>query len=133
MEHKIDFRDRILSFVRTNGPVLPVQISKNFGGDMLFAGAVLSELVASKKILISKAKIGGSPVYYADGQGMKLSMLYTHLKDVHKKVYDKLNQEKILKDIDLEVWERVALREIKDFAELARCYEDFASFQVTSV
>lgn len=110
------FRDKIISFIRMNGPVLPVQISKQFGGDLFFAGAVLSELVGRQKIRISNAKVGGSPVYYIDGQEHKLYVLYDHLKDVHKKVYDLLKDNKILRDIDLEAWQRVALREIKDFA-----------------
>lgn len=110
------FRDKIVSFIRVNGPVLPVQISKQFGGDLFFAGAVLSELVGRQKVRISNAKVGGSPVYYTDGQEYKLHMLYDHLKDVHKKVYDLLKENKILKDKDLEAWQRVALREIKDFA-----------------
>ena len=110
------FRDKIVSFIRINGPVLPVQISKQFGGNLFFAGAVLSELVGRQKIRISSAKVGGSPVYYVDGQEQKLHVLYDHLKDVHKKVYDLLKENKILKDRDLEAWQRVALREIKDFA-----------------
>ncbi|MBI2107239.1 hypothetical protein HYT57_04600 [Candidatus Woesearchaeota archaeon] len=110
------FREKIISFIRMNGPVLPVQISKQFGGNLFFAGAVLSELVGRQKIKISNAKVGGSPVYYIDGQEQKLHVLYDHLKDVHKKVYDLLKENKILKDRDLEAWQRVALREIKDFA-----------------
>ncbi len=110
------FRDKVISFIRVNGPVLPIQISKQFGGNLFFAGAILSELVGRQKIRISSAKVGGSPVYYVDGQEYKLHVLYDHLKDVHKKVYDLLKDNKILKDKDLEAWQRVALREIRDFA-----------------
>ena len=110
------FREKIVSFIRVNGPVLPVQVSKQFGGDLFFAGAVLSELVGRQKVRISNAKVGGSPVYYVDGQEYKLHVLYDHLKDVHKKVYDLLKDNKVLRDKDLEAWQRVALREIKDFA-----------------
>ena len=110
------FREKIVSFIRVNGPVLPVQVSKQFGGDLFFAGAVLSELVGRQKVRISNAKVGGSPVYYVDGQEYKLHVLYDHLKDVHKKVYDLLKDNNVLRDKDLEAWQRVALREIKDFA-----------------
>ena len=110
------FREKIVSFIKVNGPVLPVQVSKQFGGDLFFAGAVLSELVGRQKVRISNAKVGGSPVYYVDGQEYKLHVLYDHLKDVHKKVYDLLKDNKVLRDKDLEAWQRVALREIKDFA-----------------
>ena len=110
------FREKIVSFIKVNGPVLPVQVSKQFGGDLFFAGAVLSELVGRQKVRISNAKVGGSPVYYVDGQEYKLHVLYDHLKDVHKKVYDLLKDNNVLRDKDLEAWQRVALREIKDFA-----------------
>ncbi|MCD4694480.1 hypothetical protein K8R62_03940 [bacterium] len=102
--------------IKKNGPVLPVQISKHIDSNIIFAGAILSELVKTKQVLISSAKIGGSPVYYMEGQENKLDTLYSHLKDVHKQVYDLLKQKKVLQDTQLEAWQRVALREIKDFA-----------------
>ena len=116
----LSLRNDILNYVAKNGPVLPVQISKQINNNIIFAGAVLSELVASKKVKISNSKIGGSPVYYISGQEYKLSMLYPYLKDVHKKVYDLLKEKKILQDISVEPWQRVALREIPDFANMLR-------------
>lgn len=116
MNYDPTMREKVISFIKSSGPVLPVQISKRFGGNLLFSGAILSELVSKKAIKISNAKVGGSPVYYVNGQESKLEVLYTHLKDVHKKVYDSLKEEKVLKDNELEPWQRVALRELKDFA-----------------
>ena len=116
----LSLRNDILNYVAKNGPVLPVQISKQINNNIIFAGAVLSELVASKKVKISNSKIGGSPVYYISGQEYKLSMLYPYLKDVHKKVYDLLKEKKVLQDISVEPWQRVALREIPDFANMLR-------------
>ena len=112
-----DVRSKVLSIVQINGPILPVKISKVINQNILFTSAILSELTDRKEILLSKAKIGGSPVYYIKGQEERLKMLYEHLKDVHKKVYDLLNEKKILKDSECEPWERVALREIGDFAK----------------
>ena len=116
----LSLRNDILNYVAKNGPVLPVQISKQINNNIIFAGAVLSELVASKKVKISNSKIGGSPVYYISGQEYKLTMLYPYLKDVHKKVYDLLKEKKVLQDISVEPWQRVALREIPDFANMLR-------------
>ena len=59
-----DLKAKILDYIRLNGPCLPVQLSKQIHSNILFAGAVLSELFANQKIKISHAKIGGSPVYY---------------------------------------------------------------------
>ena len=75
-----ELKTKILSFIQRNGPSLPIHISKQINENMKFAGAVLSELISNKKVLISNAKVGGSPVYYLPGQENKLSqVLYPHL------------------------------------------------------
>jgi len=111
-----DLKNKILSYVTLNGPCLPVQLSKQIHSNILFAGAVLSELVANQKLKISHSKVGGSPVYYIQGQESKLSMLYPHLHEREKKAYDLLKENKVLHDKSLEPWQRVALRELNDFA-----------------
>ena len=111
-----DLKFKILEYVRRYGPCLPVQLSKQINSNILFAGAVLSELVANQKVKISIAKIGGSPVYYIPGQEPKLVMLYQYLHEKEKKAYDLLKQNKVLHDRSLEPYQRVALRELKDFA-----------------
>src|SRR3989338_5679613 len=111
-----ELKFKILEFVRMRGPVIPVQVSKQIGSNILFAGAVLSELLSNGKIKISTAKIGGSPVYYFPGQEARLTMLYGHLHQREKHAYDLLRQSKVLRDKALQPVERVALREIKDFA-----------------
>ena len=112
-----ELKSKILSFIQRNGPSIPVHISKEIRENMIFTGAVLSELISNKKLMVSTAKIGGSPVYYIQGQEYRLSqVLYPYLKDVYKKVYDLLKENVILKDKELEPWQRVALRELKDFA-----------------
>ena len=111
-----ELKFKVIEYIRMRGPVIPVQISKQIGSNILFAGAVLSELLASGKIKISTAKIGGSPVYYMPGQESRLTMLYNYLNQREKNAYDLLNKDKILRDRALQPVERVALREIKDFA-----------------
>src|SRR3989344_4347011 len=111
-----DLKFKILEYVRRYGPCLPVQLSKQINSNILFAGAVLSELVANQKVKISIAKIGGSPVYYIPGQEPKLVMLYQYLHEKEKKAYDLLKDKKVLHDRSLEPYQRVALRELKDFA-----------------
>ncbi|MEK6952258.1 MAG: hypothetical protein AABX29_04540 [Nanoarchaeota archaeon] len=110
-------KDSILSIIRSQGPVLPVQISRKLDKDTIFAGAVLSELVNNKLIFISNAKIGGSPVYYISGQENKLNILYSHLPGKEKEAYELLRTRQILKDSECEPGIRVALRSIRDFAK----------------
>ena len=111
----MDTRDKILEFIKKNGPVLPVQISKEIGSDILMASAHLAELTASNKLKISTIKVGGSPLYYLPGQEITLQKFTANMNDKEKKAFDLLSQSKILRDSEQEPVIRVALREIKDF------------------
>ena len=111
-----DIRNKVLSIVQSNGPILPVKISKIINQNILFTSAILSELVDRNQILLSKAKIGGSPIYYIKGQEEKLQELYDYLGDAQKKTYNLLKENMVLKDSECEPFQRVALRELKDFA-----------------
>lgn len=115
-ENIMEFKNKILNFVKANGPVLPVQVSKALGSDTLFTSAVLSELVSYGQIFLTKAKIGGSPLYYTKGQELKLQLLEKYLGDIPKKAFQLLRDKKILKDSECTPAERVALRELNDFA-----------------
>lgn len=112
----MDNRDKILEFVKAKGPVLPSQISKLIGTDMIMASAHLAELTSSNMLKISTIKVGGSPLYYLRGQEAMLQKFTAGMNDKEKKAYDLLQQEKILRDSEQEPVIRVALREIKDFA-----------------
>ena len=112
----MDNRDRILEFIKLKGPVLPVQISKEIGSNILMASAHLAELTASKRLKISTIKVGGSPLYYLQGQEVMLQKFTANMNDKEKKAFDLLSQSKILRDAEQEPVIRVALREIKDFA-----------------
>jgi len=109
--------DKILQFIRAKGPILPVQLASELKKDIIIAGAVLSNLTSSKKVLISNTKIGGSPVYYLKEQTYKLQDLYKYLNEKDKRAYDLLKQRRVLRDITLTPLLRVSLRNIKDFAK----------------
>lgn len=108
--------NQILDYVERHGPVLPVQVSKAINRDLMFAGAILSQLVSRKMVLLTNAKIGGSPVYYVKGQEAKLSVLYSALPHREKETYNLLKENKILLDRNQAPAIRVALRNLKDFA-----------------
>ncbi len=109
-------KDKAVQIVRSRGPVLPVQLTKEIGTNVIFASAILSELVDTKALRISHTKVGGSPVYYVAGQEAKLQALRDKLNDKQQKAFDMLKQQKILRDSEQEPVIRVSLREIKDFA-----------------
>jgi hypothetical protein len=110
-------KDKIISLMRIKGPVLPLDISRSLNTNSIMAGAYLSELVALKSVKISNLKLGGSPLYYLEGQESKLQDYVRVLKPPEKKSYDLLKENKILKDNDLDPVTRVCLQNIKDFAK----------------
>jgi len=111
-----ELKENILHYLQINGPVLPVEVARYVKTELVIASAFLSELASEKKVIISKAKIGGSPIYYLSGQEFKLSRLYEYLGEKPQKAYSLLKEHKVLRDISLEPWQRVALRELLDFA-----------------
>jgi len=112
-----DKREVALSFVRINGPILPVRISKAIDTNILMASAILSELVSEKKVMLTNMSIGTSPLYYVSGQEYKLQVLEKHISGRIKDAYYLLKGKRVLRDDQLEPAIRVALRELKDFAK----------------
>ena len=112
----MDTRDKIIEFIRLKGPILPVQIAKEIGSNILMASAHLSELTATKQLKVSNVKFGSSPLYYLPGQEPRLQQFSSNLQEKEKRAYDLLGQKKILRDNELEPLMRVAMRAIKDFA-----------------
>ncbi len=109
--------DKILSYIKINGPVVPAQLTKAVKKDTIMIGAFLSELAKQKKLLISHAKIGGSPVYYLPEQKHRLIMLIRHLNEKDRRACQLLQQKKVLRDSELSPLLRVSMRSIRDFAK----------------
>jgi len=110
--------ERILEFMRREGPLLPNKVARFLGTDLIIAGAHLSELSAKKKVLVTSLKVGGgSPVYYLPEHEEKLQQYYEDLNGKDKVTFDLLKKNKILRDRDLDALTRVSLRNIKDFAK----------------
>ncbi len=111
-----ELKYKAFDFVKRNGPILPVKLTKVLNTSILFSSAVLSELVSERKVMLTHANIGGSPLYYIKGQESKLDILYDHLPGKEKEAFDLLKEQKVLKDRALEPAIRVALRQLKDFS-----------------
>jgi hypothetical protein len=116
MINQNDTKAKILSILRMKGPSLPVQIGRESGISMLFAGAFLSELASEDSLVISKMKVGGSPLYYLKGQEPMLDNFYKYLPEKEREAFLMLKQKKVLEDKKQQPAIRVALRSIKDFA-----------------
>ncbi len=111
-----DQKKEILIFLRAYGPILPAQVAKKINTNILFASAILSDLVSRKEVKITKVKTGSSPFYYLQGQETKLQELSKHLHPKEKEAYELLKKELVIRDKTAETWQKVALREIKDYA-----------------
>lgn len=112
----VAIKEKALQIVRMRGPLLPVQITKELGTNVMMASALLSELVDSKTLKLSNTKVGGSPMYYVAGQEAKLQSLRDKLNDKQQRAFDMLKQAKVLRDSEQEPVIRLSFRDIKDFA-----------------
>ena len=112
----LDKRESLLNIVKLRGPVLPADVHKQMGTDLMFAAAMLAELVSNRNVRITNVKMGGSPFYYLDGQEFKLQDLMKHLNSKDREVAERLKKEKIIRDNDCSSLERFSLRQIKDYA-----------------
>jgi len=109
--------DQILSFMKSNGPVIPSTIAKSMNTSIILASAMLSDLVSQGKACISSVKVGGgSPVYYLPEHRDMLQGYHTHLHEKEQRAYAVLKQESVLQDSSLDPLMRVSLQNMKDFA-----------------
>jgi len=109
-------KEKIISYIRTRGPSLPVHLAKETDQSILFASAFLSELLSEKTLKISNLKVGSSPIYFIPGQEPQLERFSQHLKNKEKEAFLLLKEKKFLADKDQYPAIRVALRELRDFA-----------------
>ena len=112
----VDNRGKILSFIKGKGPVLPFQIAKHIGTDIIMGSAHLAELSATGKVKVSHIKVGGSPLYYIPGQESMLSNFTGSLNEKELRAYNLLKEKTVLKDSELDSLTRVAFKEMRDFA-----------------
>ena len=109
-------KEKMISFLRINGPSLPVRIAKAISSPPLFASAFLSELYNEKRIKMTDMKVGSSPLYYLQGQESTLEKFTEYLNQREKEAFSLLKKELLLDDESLSPVMRVAIRSLKDFA-----------------
>ena len=109
-------RDDVLRVLGSKGPSVPTDFTSELKENSFIIGAILSELVSSKKVLLSHAKFGGSPLYYLPTQQSGLVKLYPHLNEKDKRAFDILKRDQILYDEPQTPLMKAALRNLKDFA-----------------
>ena len=111
-----EIHNKIIEVLNSKGPSLPIKLSKEIGMSSLFISAFLSELTREKRIKVSHLKVGGSPLYFLEGQEEKLEQFSKFLHPREGEAFHLLKKNKILKDSKQEPEIRVALRSIRDFS-----------------
>ncbi len=110
-------QEQLIGFLRTHGPAMPSQAAKHLRTEILLASAMLSEAVTQGKVIVSSLKIGGSPLYYLPGQESGLERFAAgNLNPKDVAVLQKLKQQKVLREAQLDLLEKVSIRSLKDFA-----------------
>ena len=109
-------KDKIIMFLKINGPSLPVHLSGEIKSSILFTSAFLSELVSEKKVNMSNMRVGSSPVYFLPGQESRLERFSEHLRSKEKEAFALLKEKNFLVDSIQQPAIRVALRGMRDFA-----------------
>jgi len=112
-----EIKEKILRFMRTRGPSLPVHVAKEINMSILFASAFLSELLSERQVKLSHMRVGTTPLYLIPGHEPQIEKFgLEHLKGKEKEAFLLLKENKFLSDADQQPAIRVALRAIKDFA-----------------
>ncbi len=107
---------KIIELIKQRGPSLPVHVARGTELSMLFASAILSEMVSNKLLNVSNLKVGGSPLYYLSGQDELLENFSSYLSGKEKDAFLLIKKHNLLEDAKLQPAYRVAIRSIKDFA-----------------
>lgn len=110
-------KEQVLQAVKMKGLVVPSDITREFHTDTFIIGAVLSDLVHDKKLLVSTVKKGGSPVYYSPEHKERLLDLYKYLNEKDRQTFEMLKKEKVVSDAEQIPLIRVSLRNLKDYAK----------------
>lgn len=109
-------KKKIIEIIQQRGPSLPIHVARGTELSMLFASAILSEMVSNKLLNVSILKVGGSPLYYLPGQEESLENFSSYLSGKEKEVFLLIKKHSLLEDDKLQPAYRVAIRSIKDFA-----------------
>lgn len=110
-------KDDIIQLLKRKGPMVPAEIKSQLGGDTIITGAILSEQTAKGTIRISHLKKGSSPFYYLPGQEQQLERFSELLDPKDQETLAMLRERQVLQDASLELFHRVSLRRLKDFAK----------------
>jgi hypothetical protein len=111
-------KETILAAIEKLGPCQPIDIRKELRlGDSFLIGALLSELVADRKLAITKVKRGGSPFYYDITKPETLDAVSKYLNEKDRRTYAMLKEQRVMREDTQEPLVRVGLQNMPDFSK----------------
>lgn len=109
-------KQKIIDFLRRNGPSHPVQIGKILGKDGLMTSAILSEVIKDGSVKKTERNVGNTPLYFVSGQEEATrTMVMNDLGLVEKKVVEKIKSSSFIFHSDLSTQDKFVLPGLKDF------------------
>lgn len=118
--------DRVISFLKTNGPSLPVEIGKAIEYNSFITKAILLELIDEGKVKKSKRTIGGSLVYYLNGQENAMRRrIFDEIGIADKKVLKMIKEKGSVLVSELSPHERAFIKALRDFVFIEKKAGDF--------
>ncbi len=109
-------KEEVLAIVKNKGPITTTGLKRELKVETYLISAILSELVNSKVIKLTNVKKGTGIFYYAPGQETKLEGLTNYLNPKDQDTVKLLKQKKVIEDKTQELFTRVSVRKIKDYA-----------------
>jgi hypothetical protein len=110
-------KDSVFAVVDKLGPCQPIDIRKELKlGDTFLIGALLSELVADKRLAISAVRRGGSPFYYDPQKPERLETLIKYCNEKDRRTLAQLKEVSVLREDAVEPLVRVGLKSLPDFS-----------------
>ena len=110
-------KEKILAIIKEKGPVIPSDVSGAIGQNLFITSVILSEMVKEKYLIVSHIKIGASPLYLMPGQEAALEKFTDRLVSKERNVFELIKKKSVLEDDKLGYADKVAIREIGDFAK----------------
>jgi len=112
----VEKKKTALDIIQREGPSLPSAISGRLGLPLLLTSALLSEMRGDKSVKLSSLKVGGSPLYFVEGQEAMLDNFTKHLEQKEQEAFELLKKQEVVDEEKMEPAHRVAFRSMKDFA-----------------
>jgi len=78
-------QSKVLEYVTSSGPVLPVEVGGALNINSFLAKAYLEELTKAGKINATKETVGGTPIYFAPGQDTQANARMSEIQEKSQK------------------------------------------------